>query len=92
MRAVGDDRAGLEERLDAWAQARSPVDAAAPGHERGPPGALIGAYPDRSAATVYDKELEVYADRERARFAAWYEMFPALAGPGARTRRHFRRC
>ena len=43
-------------------------------------GALMAAYPDRSAATVYDRELEVYADRERARFAAWYEMFPRSQG------------
>jgi starch synthase (maltosyl-transferring) len=26
--------------------------------------------------TSYAKELEVWVDRERARFAAWYEMFP----------------
>ena len=42
--------------------------------------ALMAAYPDRSAATVYDRELEVYADRERARYAAWYEMFPRSQG------------
>src|SRR6185312_11197840 len=26
--------------------------------------------------TSYDRELRVWVDRERARFAAWYEMFP----------------
>ncbi|MCQ2914448.1 MAG: alpha-1,4-glucan--maltose-1-phosphate maltosyltransferase [Alphaproteobacteria bacterium] len=31
-------------------------------------------WPDREKATRYDRELEVYVDRERARFAAWYEM------------------
>jgi len=38
--------------------------------------ALVETYPDRSAATRYDRELEVVVDRPRARFAAWYEMFP----------------
>ncbi|MCL5109522.1 MAG: alpha-1,4-glucan--maltose-1-phosphate maltosyltransferase [Chloroflexi bacterium] len=42
--------------------------------------ALMAAYPDRSRATDYDRELEVYADRERARFAAWYELFPRSQG------------
>lgn len=31
-------------------------------------------WPDRNEATRYDRELEVYVDREQARFAAWYEM------------------
>ena len=31
-------------------------------------------WPDREKATRYDRELEVYVDRERARFGAWYEM------------------
>ena len=35
---------------------------------------------DRSAATRYDRVLEVTVDRERARFGAWYEMFPRSAG------------
>lgn len=42
--------------------------------------ALMTLYPDRSMATVYDRELEVFADRERARFAAWYEMFHRSQG------------
>jgi starch synthase (maltosyl-transferring) len=31
---------------------------------------------ERRFATTYDKELEVEVDRERARFGAWYELFP----------------
>jgi starch synthase (maltosyl-transferring) len=38
--------------------------------------ALISVYRDRSADTVYEKELVVRVDRERARFSSWYEMFP----------------
>jgi starch synthase (maltosyl-transferring) len=33
-------------------------------------------HPDRSGATRYDRELPLVVDRERARFAAWYELFP----------------
>jgi starch synthase (maltosyl-transferring) len=37
--------------------------------------ALMSRYPDLTAATVYDRELIVEVDRERARFSSWYEMF-----------------
>ena len=33
-------------------------------------------YPDRHDLTRYDRELPLQADRVRARFAAWYELFP----------------
>ena len=42
--------------------------------------AVMARAPDRSRATVYDRELEVIADRPAARFAAWYEMFPRSQG------------
>ena len=38
--------------------------------------ALAARYPDHSFATIYDKELPLWVDRERARFSAWYELFP----------------
>jgi starch synthase (maltosyl-transferring) len=38
--------------------------------------AAMGRHPDRSRAARYAKELCVIVDRERARFAAWYELFP----------------
>jgi starch synthase (maltosyl-transferring) len=38
--------------------------------------ALLAKYPDRSFATHYNRELVVVVDREKARFSAWYEMFP----------------
>lgn len=37
-------------------------------------------HPDRSRAGRYEKELSVIVDRERARFAAWYEIFPRSQG------------
>jgi starch synthase (maltosyl-transferring) len=42
---------------------------------------LMDRYPDRSVTTRYEPLLEVTADRERARFGAWYEMFPRSASP-----------
>jgi starch synthase (maltosyl-transferring) len=38
--------------------------------------ALMSRYRERTGDTVYDKELVVRVDRARARFSAWYEMFP----------------
>jgi starch synthase (maltosyl-transferring) len=43
--------------------------------------ALVSRYPDRDAATRYEKELSVLVDVERARFSAWYEMFPRSCSP-----------
>lgn len=36
-------------------------------------------HPDRCAATTY-RELPLVVDRERARFSAWYELFPRSQG------------
>jgi starch synthase (maltosyl-transferring) len=36
--------------------------------------------PDRSRATRFDRVLDVMVEPERARFSAWYEMFPRSAG------------
>jgi starch synthase (maltosyl-transferring) len=35
---------------------------------------------DRSQATIFGEELTVVVERERARFSAWYEMFPRSCG------------
>ena len=37
-------------------------------------------YPDRSASTVYERELEVVVEPVRARFSTWYELFPRSVG------------
>ena len=39
-----------------------------------------GTRADRSRATRYDRVLEVIVEPVRARFGAWYEMFPRSAG------------
>jgi starch synthase (maltosyl-transferring) len=41
---------------------------------------LMARYPDRQWSTRYDKELWVTVDREKARFSAWYELFPRSCG------------
>ena len=42
---------------------------------------VMAAHPDRSRATRFDRVLGVVVERERARFGAWYEMFPRSASP-----------
>jgi starch synthase (maltosyl-transferring) len=42
---------------------------------------LMAAYGPRNYQTTYEKELEVIVDRERARFGAWYELFPRSCSP-----------
>jgi starch synthase (maltosyl-transferring) len=44
---------------------------------------LMGAHPDRSRATRFDAVLRVTVEPTRARFGAWYEMFPRSAGTDA---------
>jgi starch synthase (maltosyl-transferring) len=41
---------------------------------------LMREHPDRSTSTEYGKTLEIVVDRERARYGAWYEMFPRSQG------------
>ncbi|GAA4329674.1 alpha-1,4-glucan--maltose-1-phosphate maltosyltransferase [Variovorax defluvii] len=43
--------------------------------------ALAARHPDRSLATHHALELPLVADRERARFSTWYELFPRSAAP-----------
>ncbi|HEX4776585.1 MAG TPA: alpha-1,4-glucan--maltose-1-phosphate maltosyltransferase [Acidimicrobiia bacterium] len=43
--------------------------------------ALLERHPDRTQATELDHRLPLVADRERAGFSAWYELFPRSASP-----------
>jgi starch synthase (maltosyl-transferring) len=38
-------------------------------------------FPDRQFAFVFPTEFPLFADRDRARFSAWYELFPRSAAP-----------
>jgi starch synthase (maltosyl-transferring) len=44
--------------------------------------ALMATYLDRRDATTSEREFPIVADRERARFAAWYEFFPRSGAAG----------
>ena len=41
---------------------------------------LMDRHSDRSRSVTYGRELEVIVEVERARYGAWYEMFPRSAG------------
>jgi starch synthase (maltosyl-transferring) len=73
-RAGGDDAA----RLAAWASHLRTVDSAACAAVAldSELGQLALRYPDRRSATRYARTLGVIVDRPRARFSAWYELFP----------------
>jgi starch synthase (maltosyl-transferring) len=41
---------------------------------------LVERHQERKAWTVYDRELQLVVDRVRARYGAWYELFPRSQG------------
>jgi starch synthase (maltosyl-transferring) len=45
---------------------------------------LVSRCPDRALATEYAKVLELVVDPPRARFSAWYELFPRSTGEKGR--------
>jgi len=82
-RAVGADKKRIETLLTQLERAATPL-------ERtklllaDETAELVESYPDRSAATTYDRELEVVVDRPVAQCAAWYEIFPRSQGRDGR--------
>ena len=80
-RATSEDRTVLER----WVRALDgapPIHFAAAIESARHPGmrTVLGKYPDRSLATRFDRELEVWAEPVRARYGAWYELFPRSCG------------
>jgi len=74
-RAEGAEAQRLAEWADSLAGAKSQTRAAALALD--PELALLMArHPDRRLATTYGRDLAVVVEPERARFSAWYEMFP----------------
>ena len=55
-------------------------------------GLLVNRHRDRSADTRYELELIVVVDPEKARFSAWYEMFPRSCTTDPRRHGTFRDC
>jgi starch synthase (maltosyl-transferring) len=78
-RADGSD----SNRLQAYAAAVRKGRATASSALGGELAQLMDRYADKSLAVTYSRELVVTVDPERARFSAWYELFPRSAGaPG----------
>jgi starch synthase (maltosyl-transferring) len=42
---------------------------------------LMARYPDKTHSTIYESGQRILVERERARFSAWYELFPRSASP-----------
>ncbi len=68
------------EKASVLADANIPVDARVAEALREELSAVMSGQTDRSRATRFDRVFEVTVDRERARFGAWYEMFPRSTG------------
>ncbi|HEU5360336.1 MAG TPA: alpha-1,4-glucan--maltose-1-phosphate maltosyltransferase, partial [Candidatus Deferrimicrobiaceae bacterium] len=81
-RAKGPDREALREAADAL-KVKKEAESAAAVSRALDEGLLrrMGGYPDRRHATVYERELPVVVDREKARFSSWYELFPRSCSP-----------
>src|SRR5206468_9228014 len=78
-RAGDEDARALTEAARRIDRATAPaVAVAAAGGE--PLVRLMERHLDHTDATWCEREFEVVADRERARFAAWYEFFPRSSG------------
>ena len=78
-RADDDDEATLREAIDAVPHAASQAGAVAMLLDQSVVDA-VHRNRSREAAVVYEPELSVTVDRVRARYSAWYEMFPRSAG------------
>jgi starch synthase (maltosyl-transferring) len=74
-RTPGSDAKKLKERAISLRSAKEPSDKVRIAHDEGL-AALMAKYSGREYATTYDKELFIVVDRPKARFSAWYEMFP----------------
>ncbi|HVZ35917.1 MAG TPA: maltotransferase domain-containing protein, partial [Polyangiaceae bacterium] len=79
--ARGRDRESLEQAARQLARTDLSSDQRAQAALAPELSALMAAHPDRSRAKRIERWLPIWVDRERARFGAWYEMFPRSTGP-----------
>lgn len=78
-RAAGPDKARLEEFLSRWrSSAVQEIQLSVALNEE--LSQLVERHQERHAWTQYDRELELVVDRVRARYGAWYEIFPRSQG------------
>ncbi|HZD41186.1 MAG TPA: maltotransferase domain-containing protein, partial [Terriglobales bacterium] len=73
QRAAGQDQKKLQEFAAALVSKSPDAAQAALDEELAN---LMEKYPQRSWPVSYDKELRISVDRSKARFGAWYELFP----------------
>src|SRR5437016_1278286 len=78
-RASGEDARALTEAARRIERAPGQDVAVAVAGEE-PLARLVKRHLDRTDATWCEREFAMIADRERARFAAWYEFFPRSSG------------
>jgi starch synthase (maltosyl-transferring) len=90
-RGAGAEAAALHEAARVLRSYSPAADRAASALEPGI-AALVARHPDRLLAARYGRELAVVVDRERARFSAWYELFPRSCSPIAGRHGSFRDC
>jgi starch synthase (maltosyl-transferring) len=76
-RASGPDA----EQLHAWAQRIGHEDARVDEALDPALATLVDRYPDRTHVERFGCDLRVHVERERARFSAWYELFPRSTSP-----------
>jgi starch synthase (maltosyl-transferring) len=79
-RANGGDADALNRSADAIGDAATSQGARATAALADSLRLAMGRHADRSRASRWEPTLAVHVDRERARFSAWYEMFPRSAG------------
>ena len=74
-RATGADAGWLRDRASLLRSGKEPKDLSI--HATDPTlQELVGRYPDKCFATESDREFTIVVDPVRARFSAWYEIFP----------------
>ncbi len=78
-RAKGTAKAALSTWLEKWEQAQDQESRVAIAQDPELQ-TLMDQHEQRAAWSQYDRELEVIVDRERARYGAWYEIFPRSEG------------
>lgn len=75
VRARGADSVKLSQLVQAIRQTRDTETAAALAMEK-EISQIVSQYPDPAMETTYHRELPLWVDPVRARFSAWYELFP----------------